>query len=194
MLKANATMRRRTALLTAVVLVVVASFHDLTAAAFHHSISISSSSFVPRTTATRRACQPRRIPSSSSSLNMMFDQLSKALADVAKTLGPKQRMTEASMKPALKQVRRALLDADVNVDVADTLIEGVRTRSLGKEVMKGVTAEQQFIKAMYDELLDMMGGGGSSAMLEQQASVPVATLATGTVDKPAVVLLAGLQG
>lgn len=126
----------------------------------------------------------------------MFDQLSKALGDVAKSLGPKQRMTEASMQPALKQVRRALLDADVNVNVADTLIEGVRNRSLGKEVIKGVTAEQQFIKAMYDELLDMMGGEASKTPAEMQrpSSIPIATLATGTVEKPAVVLLAGLQG
>ena len=50
------------------------------------------------------------------------------------------------------------MDADVNIGVADTLIEGVKKRSLGKEVMKGVTADQQFIKAMYDELLDIMGG------------------------------------
>lgn len=83
----------------------------------------------------------------------MFDQLAAALGEVAQNLGPKQRMTSKSIKPALSQVRRALLDADVNVNVADTLIEGVRERSLGKEVIQGVTAEQQFIKSMYDELL-----------------------------------------
>jgi signal recognition particle subunit SRP54 len=124
---------------------------------------------------------------------MMFDQLSAAISEVAKNLGPKQRMTESAMQPALRQVRRALLDADVNVDVADTLIEGVRKRSLGKEVIAGVTAEQQFIKAMYDELLDMMGGQ-SEQSFEGPSAVPAATLATGSVGKPAVVLLAGLQG
>lgn len=61
-------------------------------------------------------------------------------------------MTENSITPALKSVRRALLDADVNLDVATTLIDGVKRRSLGQEVIKGVTAEQQFIKAMYDEV------------------------------------------
>lgn len=125
---------------------------------------------------------------------MMFDQLSAAISEVAKNLGPKQRMTESAIQPALKQVRRALLDADVNVNVADTLIEGVRKRSLGKEVIKGVTAEQQFIKAMYDELLDMMGGQSGQSLEDGVWAVPVATLATGTTDKPAVVLLAGLQG
>jgi signal recognition particle GTPase len=61
-------------------------------------------------------------------------------------------MTENSIQPALRSVRRALLDADVNVDVATALIDGVKRRSLGKEVIEGVTAEQQFIKAMYDEV------------------------------------------
>ena len=59
-------------------------------------------------------------------------------------------MTETSIQPALKSVRRALLDADVNLDVATALIDGVKRRSLGQEVTKGVTAEQQFAKAMYD--------------------------------------------
>ena len=126
---------------------------------------------------------------------MMFDQLSAAISQVAQSLGPKRRITEDSIQPALKQVRRALLDADVNVNVADTLIDGVRKRSLGTEVIKGVTAEQQFIKAMYDELLDMMGGTVVSSVDQQRPStIPAATLATGIVGDPAVVLLAGLQG
>ena len=119
-----------------------------------------TSSFPPTMQTTilyRSSCSthPTTTSSSSSSssttttsLHMMFDQLSSALSEVAKNFsGPKQRITESSIKPALRQVRRALLDADVNLDVADTLIEGVRKRSLGQEVLKGVTAEQQFIKA-----------------------------------------------
>jgi signal recognition particle subunit SRP54 len=106
------------------------------------------------------------------------------------------RITEASIKPALRQVRRALLDADVNIDVADALIEGVKKRSLGEEVLRGVTADQQFIKAMYDELLDMMGGdsASSSPMGGAENGAPAETLAIGTAEEPAVVLLAGLQG
>ena len=126
---------------------------------------------------------------------MMFDQLSAAISQVAQSLGPKRRITEESIQPALKQVRRALLDADVNVNVADTLIDGVRKRSLGTEVIKGVTSEQQFIKAMYDELLDMMGGTVvTSAEQQRPSTIPAATLATGIAGNPAVVLLAGLQG
>ena len=125
----------------------------------------------------------------------MFDQLSSALSGIAETFGPRKRITEQGIKDALRQVRRALLDADVNVDVADTLIDGVRKRSLGQEVTKGVTADQQFIKAMYDELLDIMGGDSATASVDAGPSVmPAATLASGTPEDPAVVLLAGLQG
>jgi len=95
-------------------------------------------------------------------------------------------MTENSVKPALRGVRRALLDADVNVNVADALIEGVKQRSLGMVVTEGVTAEQQFIKAMYDELLDMMGG--DSTISTERSFLPAATLAY-NADRPTVVLL-----
>ena len=105
-------------------------------------------------------------------------------------------MTEKSIAKALKDVRRALLDADVNIKVADTLIEGVKNRAVGQEVTKGVTADQQFIKAMYDELLDMMGGDseGNGGISTGTSNIPAATLATGTSEEPAVILLAGLQG
>jgi signal recognition particle subunit SRP54 len=100
------------------------------------------------------------------------------------------RITEQGIQPALRDVRRALLDADVNIAVADTLIEGVKKRSIGQEVISGVTADQQFIKAMYDELLDIMGGTAGSTT----AAAPAATLAVGTTGRPAVIVLAGLQG
>ena len=134
---------------------------------------------------------------------MMFDQLSSAISEVVQTLGgggkQRMRMTEQSIQPALRQVRRALLDADVNVDVADTLMDGVRKRSLGQEVLEGVTAEQQFVKAMYDELLDMMGGDSSTSSstdpMANLKSTPAASLAVArSAEQPAVVLLAGLQG
>ena len=85
----------------------------------------------------------------------------------------------------------------MNIEVADALIDGVKRRSLGEEVLKGVTADQQFIKAMYDELLDMMGGDSSVQSISSSGGgdgTPAATLAVGTRQEPAVVLLAGLQG
>merc|ERR1719223_2479277 len=100
----------------------------------------------------------------------MFDQLSTAISDVARNIGGRQRMTEKSISNALKDVRRALLDADVNLNVADTLIDGVKKRAIGQEVTKGVTADQQFIKAMYDELLDMMGGDSTVQPAQGTAS------------------------
>eukprot|EP00540_Astrosyne_radiata_P020226 CAMPEP_0116831616 /NCGR_PEP_ID=MMETSP0418-20121206/5441_1 /TAXON_ID=1158023 /ORGANISM="Astrosyne radiata, Strain 13vi08-1A" /LENGTH=568 /DNA_ID=CAMNT_0004460897 /DNA_START=42 /DNA_END=1749 /DNA_ORIENTATION=- len=110
----------------------------------------------------------------------MFEQLTNALSQVAKSISPKEKMTEKSIRPALRSVRRALLDADVNLGVADQLIDGVKQRSIGTEVITGVSADQQFVKAIYDELLTMM--------------VPIAILDRGTPENPAVILLAGLQG
>lgn len=137
----------------------------------------------------------RSSSSKNTDMRMMFDQLANAISDVAKNIGGRSRMTEKSIQKALKDVRRALLDADVNLEVADTLIEGVKKRSIGAEVTKGVTADQQFIKAMYDELLDMMGGDSSVQPANGSTSnVPAATLASGVVGEPSVILLAGLQG
>lgn len=154
------------------------------------NVLASSSSSIGRVRSSRGV--------SGSSLHMMFDQLSSAISEVAKNLGPKPRMTEKSIQSALKDVRRALLDADVNVGVADALIEGVKKRTIGKEVIKGVTADQQFVKAMYDELLDVMGGDSGDKPMKGSGTTsmlsPASTLATGAIDRPAVVLLAGLQG
>jgi len=127
---------------------------------------------------------------------MMFDQLSSAISEVTQKMGGRSRMTEKSIEKALKDVRRALLDADVNLNVANTLIEGVKRRSIGKEVTKGVTADQQFIKAMYDELLSMMGGDSESNQGDEASitDVPAVPLATGSAEEPAVILLTGLQG
>lgn len=159
--------------------------------AFTVKPSFASSSFTRSSYRSQNGSSNNR---DSLQLRMMFDQLSSALAEVASNLGPKRRISEKSIQPALRQVRRALLDADVNVDVADALIEGVRKRTLGEEVIQGVTAEQQFIKAMYDELLDMMGGDSSVATSKTPSAQPAATLAVGNPGQPAVILLAGLQG
>ncbi|KAL7577023.1 hypothetical protein ACA910_006769 [Epithemia clementina (nom. ined.)] len=171
-----------------------------------HTTAHRRSSFLSEPLVARQGRYlPHRSPSSSSSsLSMMFDQLSAAISSVAQNLASSKssKMTEQSIKPALRQVRRALLEADVNVEVADTLLEGVKKRSLGQAVIQGVSAEQQFVKAMYDELLDLMGGDSSSTTtssskstsLPKGTSIPAAQLVTGTPANPAVILLAGLQG
>jgi len=170
-----------------------------TITAFSPSNVLTTSSFTGRSSTLmvvdRKYQDKQRRDRSSPQLSMMFDQLSNAISSVVKDFGPKQRITEESIKPALKSVRRALLDADVNINVADALIDGVKTRSLGEQVVEGVTADQQFIKAMYDELVDMMGGDSSSSSSSPTPSAPPAsTLAIGSAGNPAVILLAGLQG
>jgi len=175
--------------LSSLVLVVVAA--TLATDAFAPSSSFTS--FSGRQWAVVKS--KRQHGGASTGLGMMFDQLSSALSDVASALGPKKRMTEKSIQNALKDVRRALLDADVNVAVADTLIDGVKKRSVGQEVLKGVTADQQFIKYMYDELLDIMGGDSTADNSKTSSNIPAATLAAAaSPEDPAVVLLAGLQG
>ncbi|VEU35970.1 unnamed protein product [Pseudo-nitzschia multistriata] len=183
----------RASLVTALAL---ASLETTTAFTPRHGVlKQSSSAFIGRSTPT---LVERRQDRSSPQLSMMFDQLSNAISTVVKDFG-KQRITEESIKPALRSVRRALLDADVNIDVADALIDGVKKRSLGETVIEGVSADQQFIKAMYDELVDMMGGDSAaksdtSAMGPAALAPPASTLALGSPGDPAVVLLAGLQG
>jgi signal recognition particle GTPase len=165
---------------------------------FSFCCDVSGSSLTSSFCRTNQQLGGRPSISRPTKLNMMFDQLSKSISTVVKDFGPKQRITEEGIKPALRSVRRALLDADVNVDVADALIDGVRKRTLGEAVLDGVTADQQFIKAMYDELVDMMGGDTQSTssidMMGTQSSAPASTLAVGSPGDPVVVLLAGLQG
>jgi len=171
------------------------------------SSSSSSSSFVARSvdleqsrSIWREDQRNRRSRSgrigSSTGMNMMFDQLSSAITKVSESLGGRSRMTEKSIQVALKDVRRALLDADVNLNVADTLISGVKTRSIGQTVTEGVTADQQFVKAMYDELLVMMGGDPNpSATAASTTAAPAATLARRVEGEGrTVILMAGLQG
>jgi signal recognition particle GTPase len=148
---------------------------------------------------TSTSSRTRTITSTSTTTQLaMFDQLTFAITEaIENTIGSSRTMTEKRIEPALKSVRRALLDADVNVNVADTLIAGVRERSLGTLAVKGITPNQQFIKAMNDELVDLMGGSSSSSSsAEDDATVsrPAASLAVGTVGAPAIIVLAGLQG
>ena len=84
----------------------------------------------------------------------------------------------------------------MNINIVNTLIEGVTKRIIGTDIIKGVSAEQQFIKAMYDELLDIMTGGSSEEEGEEEFYYDtLAPLAQGgTTDDPTIVLMVGLQG
>jgi signal recognition particle subunit SRP54 len=110
----------------------------------------------------------------------VLDTLTQRLARVVKTIRGEARLTESNTQEALREVRMALLEADVAVPVVKQLIERVREAALGEEVATSLTPGQALVGAVHRELAALMGG--ESAELDL------------VVAPPAVVLLAGLQG
>ncbi len=110
----------------------------------------------------------------------MFDNLSQRLQQVLKKLRGEGRLTEENITDALREVRMALLEADVALPVVKSFIDDVRSRAVGKEVLSSLTPGQAVIKVVYDALVVLMGEANDSLHL---ATRP-----------PAVILIAGLQG
>jgi signal recognition particle subunit SRP54 len=110
----------------------------------------------------------------------MFENLSQRLSRVVKTLRGEARLTEANMQEALREVRVALLEADVALPVVKTFIERVRAKALGEEVVGSLSPGQAAVGVVHRELVHLMG--------EKNDALNLAT------QPPAVVLLAGLQG
>ncbi len=110
----------------------------------------------------------------------MFDALAERLEDAWKKLRGQDKITESNIQDALKEVRRALLEADVNLQVVKKFIADVEKAAIGAEVIAGVNPGQQLIKIVYDELVKVMG----------ESNVPLAKAET----SPTVILMAGLQG
>ncbi len=110
----------------------------------------------------------------------MFDALAERLEDAWKKLRGQDKISKSNIQDALKEVRRALLSADVNLQVVKTFIADVEQKALGAEVISGVNPGQQFIKIVYDELVKVMG----------ESNVPLAQ----ADEPPTVILMAGLQG
>ncbi len=108
----------------------------------------------------------------------MFSRLSDKLQDVFKDLRGHGRITEANINDALREVRLALLDADVHYQVAKSFIARVKEKSLGEDVLRSVTPGQQIIKIFHDELVELLGGDAAPLNLE----------------KPARILIVGLNG
>jgi signal recognition particle subunit SRP54 len=110
----------------------------------------------------------------------MFENLTGRLSDAARNLSGKGRLTEANIKDTLRQVRLALLEADVALPVVKTFIDRIRERAVGEEVAKSLTPGQALVKIIHNELVAILGGDHEPLDLKAQP--------------PAVILLAGLQG
>src|ERR1035441_5345363 len=87
----------------------------------------------------------------------MFDSLSSKLQNAFKNLRGLGKISEANVGEALREVRLALLEADVNFKVARDFIERVKVKALGQEVVQSIQPGQQIIKIIYDELVDLLG-------------------------------------
>ena len=110
----------------------------------------------------------------------MFEELSQRLEDAVRGLRGQAAISETNVVGALKIVRRALLEADVSLQVVQDFVADVRSKALGAEVVRGITPDQQFIQLVHNELVEVMGG--ANAPLAQAEALPT------------VVLMAGLQG
>ena len=88
---------------------------------------------------------------------MAFDSLSEKLQNVFKNLRSKGRLTEADVKTALKEVKLALLEADVSFKVVRQFIKSVETRAVGTDVLESLTPGQTVIKIVHEEMISLMG-------------------------------------
>ena len=110
----------------------------------------------------------------------MFDSLTDKLSSVFKKLRGHGKMTEQNITEALKEVRLALLEADVNFKVVKDFVERIRSRAVGQEVLESLTPAQQVIKIVHEELISLMGGMSSALNLSYKPPIPI--------------MLVGLQG
>ena len=110
----------------------------------------------------------------------MFDSLTDRLGEIFQGLRKRGALSEADITEALRQVRVALLEADVALSVVKDFIAAVRERAMGQEVLRSVTPGQMVVKIVYDHLVEMLGGDGAAIDL---AGTP-----------PVAILMVGLQG
>ncbi len=110
----------------------------------------------------------------------MFDRLTASLSSALKSLSGRGRLTDDNISDTVREVRLALLDADVALPVVKSFTDAVRARAVGVEVSKSLTPGQAFIKVVHEELTALMGEASAGLNLRAQ--------------RPVVVMLAGLQG
>jgi signal recognition particle subunit SRP54 len=106
----------------------------------------------------------------------MFSLLSNKLQDVFKNLRGQGRISEANVQDAMREVRMALLEADVEFSVAKNFIARVRDKALGEEVLRSITPGQQIVKIFHDELTALLGGNESPLHLEAPGRILIVGL------------------
>src|SRR5262244_3019647 len=110
----------------------------------------------------------------------MFEALSDKLKKVLKDLRGQGRLSEAHIEAAMREIRMALLEADVNYKVVKTFVDRVKEKALGQEVMGSLSPAQQVVKVVYDEMVEMLGGTSTQLIFTKRI--------------PNVVMIVGLQG
>jgi signal recognition particle subunit SRP54 len=110
----------------------------------------------------------------------MFESIQRGLGEALKKLRGRGRLTEANVRDGLQEVRKALLDADVNFTVASQFIERVTEKSIGQAVLRSLDPSEQIVRVVYDELVALMGPVDHSFHFAK--------------DRPTVIMLCGLQG
>ena len=111
---------------------------------------------------------------------MAFESLSSRLQEITRKLGGKARITEVDLKEVLREVKLALLEADVNYKIVKDFIAVVQEKALGQDVLKSLTPGQQVIKIVRDQMTELLGGTSSKINF--------------TPNPPTIIMLVGLQG
>lgn len=109
----------------------------------------------------------------------MFDTLSERLQEIVRNTAGQSKLNEDNINEALREVRRALLEADVSLKVVKAFISNIKDRANGEEVLKSLTPGQQLVKVVYDELTKLLGGSNKPLSLD---------------GKPNIIMMLGLQG
>ncbi|HIS53721.1 TPA: signal recognition particle receptor subunit alpha, partial [Candidatus Galligastranaerophilus gallistercoris] len=109
----------------------------------------------------------------------MFDSLSEKLQDVIRQASGNATLTEDNMQEAIREIRRALLNADVSLNVVKSFITNIKEKALGEDVLKSVKPSEQLTKIVYDELKELLGGEYKPLNLSSN---------------PSFILMLGLQG
>ena len=111
---------------------------------------------------------------------MAFEGLSSRLQEITRKIKGEARITESNMKDMLREVKLALLEADVNYKIVKEFIANIQEKALGQDVMKSLKPGEQVVKIVKDELVELLGGTDSKLNISP--------------NPPTVIMLVGLQG